>query len=81
MYTELEKFLTNEKVECVKISPDNRKIKVYRGRYEAPLGELMADFIYHQTKPFWKRKYYHKHLTKIYKDMLNAIIISFINKT
>jgi len=37
------------------------------------LGDLMEDFIKHQSKPFWKRNYYHIYLSKIYKDMLNKI--------
>jgi UDP-glucose 4-epimerase len=44
--------------------------------YTADLGDLLNDFIEHKTKPFWKRKYYHKHLTKLYLQMLNKVSIT-----
>lgn len=75
MYKELEKFKTGKKVEGIGVLPDGQEIKIYHDEYVANLGDLMEDFIKHQTKPFWLKKYYHDHLTKIYKDMLNKIEI------
>jgi hypothetical protein len=75
MYKELEKLATGKKVEGIGVLPDKQEIKIYHDEYVANLGDLMEDFIKHQTKPFWKKKYYHNHLTKIYKDMLNKIEI------
>lgn len=75
MYKELEKFATGKKVEGIGVLPDKQEIEIYHDEYIANLGDLMEDFIEHQTKSFWKRKYYHDHLTKIYKGMLNKIEI------
>lgn len=76
MYKELEKFATGKKIEGVGTLPYKQEINIYYDEYVVNLGDLMEDFIKHKTKPFWKRKYYHNHLTKIYKDMLNKIKIS-----
>jgi hypothetical protein len=75
MYKELEKYATGNKLEGVNKLPDGQEIKIYYDEYVANLGDLMEDFIKHQNKPFWKRKYYHEHLTQIYKDMLNKVKI------
>lgn len=75
MYKELEKFAAGKKIEGIGVLLNKQKIKIYYNEYVANLGDLMEDFIKHQSKPFWKRKYYHNHLTKIYKDMLNKIEI------
>lgn len=77
MYRELEKFVTGNKIDSVGVLPDKQEIKIKLNEYSADLGDLIDDFIKHQTKPFWKRKYYHNHLTKIYKKMLNQITISY----
>lgn len=44
-----------------------------KDEYNAGLGDLMNDLIEHKSKPFWKRKYYHKHLTELYLQMLNQV--------
>ena len=75
MYKELEKFATGEKVEGIGVLPDKQEIKIHYDEYMVNLVDLMEDFIKHQTKPFWKKKYYHNHLTKLYKDILNKIQI------
>jgi len=75
MYKELEKFATGKKVEGIGVLPDKQEIKIYYDEYVANLGDLMEDFIKHQSKSKWRRNYYHDHLTKIYKDMLNNIEI------
>lgn len=75
MYKELEKFATGKKVKGISVLPDGQEVKIYYDEYVANLGDLMEDFIKHQAKPFWKKKYYHNHLTKLYKDMLNKIEI------
>jgi hypothetical protein len=73
MYKELEKYKIDEKVRTTGVYSDGRETIIYLDGYEAGLGDLVEDFIEHKTKPFWKRKYYHNHLTKIYKAWLNEI--------
>lgn len=73
MYKELKKFATGEKSDGIVVLTDKQEIKVTYDKYQANLGDLIDDFIEHKTKPFWKRKHYHGHLTRIYKDMLNKI--------
>jgi len=75
MYKELEKFATGKKIEGIGVLPNKQEIKIQYNEYVANLGDLIDDFIKHQTKSKWKRKYYHDHLTKIYKDMLNKITV------
>ena len=78
MYKELEKYNTGirvprtYKVECNGYSGE---ITSQELRYSANLGNLIEDFINHKNKPWYKRKYYHEHLTKIYKDWLNEVSI------
>ena len=76
MYKELKKFATGKKKDGIGVLPDKKEIKITYDEYQANLGDLIGDFIEHKTKPLWKRNYYHKHLTKIYKDMLNKITIN-----
>ena len=76
MYKELKKFATGNKLNGIGILPNKQKIKIIHDEYKANLGDLIEDFIKHKNKPFWKRKYYHNHLTKIYKDILNKITIT-----
>lgn len=75
MYKELKKYKTGNKKKAIGVYSDKREVEIMLDEYVAPLGDLMEDFIEHQTKPFWKRKYYHSHLTKLYKEMLNTIDI------
>ena len=75
MYKELKKFKTGKKIDSILVFTDKQEIKIKLDEYEANLGDLMNDFIEHKNKPFWKRKYYHNHLTSIYKDMLNKITV------
>jgi len=63
MYKELEKYKTGG------------QINKHYDEYKADLGDLLNDFIKHKSKPFWKRNYYHNHLTDIYIDMLNKFTI------
>lgn len=76
MYKELKKFATGKKLDGIGVLPDKQEIKITYDKYQANLGDLIDDFINHKTKPFRKRKYYHNHLTKIYKDMLNGITLT-----
>ena len=73
MYKELEKFKTGKKIPTIYKFPDNTCCTINDNEYIAGLGDLINDFIEHKTKPFWKRKYYHKHLTELYLQMLNKI--------
>lgn len=75
MYKELEKYSKQEKGKTKGVFPDGQEIEIYLDKYEAKLGDLMEDYINHISIPKWKRKYYHSHLTKIYKDMLNSVVI------
>ena len=75
MYKELKKFATGDKIEGIGVLPDKQEVKIYYNEYVANLGDLMEDFIKHQTKTFRKKKYYHNHLTNIYKDILNKISV------
>ena len=76
MYKELEKYKTGKKVKTIYQLPNNSSCVKYDREYIAELGDLMNDFIEHKTKPFWKRKYYHNHLTELYLQMLNKISIA-----
>ncbi len=49
----------------------------YQDEYRIPLGDLLNDIINHKRKPFWRRKYYHKHLTEIYTKILNQFTILY----
>jgi chemotaxis methyl-accepting protein methylase len=75
MYKELKKFATSKKIDSVGVLPNGTNFKITLDEYQAELGDLIEDFIKHKTKPFYKRKHYDSHLTKIYKDMLNQITI------
>ena len=75
MYKELEKYKTGEKIDADGILANKQKVIIKLDVYKANLGDLMQDFIKHQTKPWWRRKYYHNHLTKLYLCMLNHIEI------
>lgn len=77
MYKELEKYRTGKKVPTIcNVINNGGSLTVNLDEYTADLGDLLNDFIEHKTKPFWKRKYYHKHLTKLYLQMLNKISIT-----
>lgn len=69
MYEELKKYQTGNKVDKEFTS------KVSFDEYAIPLGDLITDFIKHQTTPRRKRKSYYDHLTEIYIDTLNEIKI------
>lgn len=77
MYKELNKYKTGKKIngQARKIKLDGTIMLVEHkyDEYHFTLGELMQDFIKHQTKPFWRRKFYHSHLTKIYRRVLDEI--------
>ena len=78
MYKEIEKYKTGGIVKGsgVIVNMDNRKIEIDLDEYDFPLGDLIMDFHKHMSKPRWRRKYYHKNLTKIYKDALNYITLT-----
>jgi len=77
MYKELEKYKTGNKVsQDFKVIGTETKVTLSYDEYTADLGDLLNDFIEHKTKPFWKRKYYHKHLTELYLQMLNKVSIT-----
>ena len=73
MYKELDKYKTGNKVDTIGVLPNKQEVTIPLNEYNAPLGELLEDFIIHTKKSKWQRKYYHNHLSKIYKDMLNKI--------
>jgi hypothetical protein len=75
MYKELEKYKTGKKVQTIYQLPNNSNYGMYENEYIAGLGDLMNDFIEHKKKPFWKKKYYHNHLTELYLQMLNKVNI------
>lgn len=77
MYKELKKYATGNKIDGIGVLPDKQEKKITLDEFSVELGDLIEDFIYHKTKPRWKRKYYHNHLTKIYKDMLNFTTIKY----
>lgn len=76
MYKELEKYKTGGQINKYRIDYGTSQI-IPLDEYKADLGDLLNDFIEHKTKPFWRRKYYHKHLTEMYLDMLNQLTISY----
>lgn len=69
------KFLSHNFIVGIGVLPDKQEIEIKLDEYVANLGDLMNDFIDHKNKPFWKRRYYHNHLTKLYIEMLNQIQI------
>ena len=76
MYKELDKYKTYTKATFSGSLPDEKKIEIKLDQYNFKLGELMADFIAHNNKPFWRRKSYHNRLNKVYIDVLNSIEIA-----
>ena len=77
MYKELEKYKTGNKVpQDFKVIGTETKVTISYDEYTTDLGDLLNDFIEHKTKPFWKSKYYHKHLTELYLQMLNKVSIT-----
>ena len=80
MYKELEKYRTNRTKNIIGVLPDKKKANVSTNVFSAKLGDLMEDFIKHQTKPRWRRKYYHDDLTRIYIDTLNLIETDIVFK-
>ena len=77
MYKELEKYRTGNKTDMDGILPDGQIIKIKGDEYIFKLGDVMSDFIKHQNKPRWKRKYYHDHLTSLYIKILNEVNIKY----
>jgi len=75
MYKELNKYKTNKKITCIGVMPDKAEVDIKLDEYNFKMGDLMVDFIAHNKLPFWKRKYYHNHLNKIYVDVLNNLEI------
>ncbi len=74
MYKELDKYKTGKKEKRTFVFPDKQTSEFYVDIYNFPLGELIHDFIEHEKKPRWKRRYYHTHLTEMYKEILNNTI-------
>lgn len=77
MYKELEKYKTGNKVDAIGVLPNKREVPIKQDEYIAGLGDLIQDFIKHESKPYWKRKYYHEHLTELYLKMLNEIQVPY----
>ena len=75
MYRELDKYKTGKKVNGIGVLPDKQEMTIKYDQYEFGLGNLMNDFINHKSKPFWKRKNYHNHLTELYIEFLNSVNI------
>jgi hypothetical protein len=76
MYKELEKYKTG------RVQPDytlgtseGNCFTIKSEEYKIPLGSILNDFIEHKNKPFWKRKYYHNHLTELYIKFLNQLTL------
>lgn len=78
MYKELNKYRTGLKIDVtgtiVNIKGHPKK-DIKLNEYKAQLGDLLHDYIKHINKPFWRRKYYHNHLTSLYRRWLNQITI------
>lgn len=83
MYKELDKYKTGNKI------PKDVKIKcseysscpdvtctIETDEYCFEMGSLLNDFLEHKNKSFFKRKYYHDHLTDIYVRVLNQITLT-----
>jgi len=79
MYKEIEKYRTGKKVKGtgVIVNMDNREIELDLDEYKFLLGDLIMDFHKHMSKPRWRRNFYHKRLTKIYKGALNSISLTY----
>lgn len=78
MYKELEKYKTGKKITqkdfdfYLKIGEEIIELD----RYDFKLGDIIHDFTKHVNKSRWRRKSNHKHLTKIYLDILNKITLT-----
>lgn len=75
MYKELEKYKTGDKIKTIGVLPDGQETKIFLDEYAVNLGDLINDFVEHKNKSWWKRKYYHNHLTELYIKMMNKIEI------
>lgn len=73
MYPELEKYKTGKKINVTGVLPNGSEVPLEMDEYAYGLGDMINDFIDHKKKPWWKRHYHHKHLTKLYIKMLNKI--------
>ena len=80
MYKELNKYKTKNERPCnfaeIHLNPNNTIFTYQESEYVAGFGDLINDFIEHKNKPFWRRKYNHNHMTKLYIQMLNEITIT-----
>lgn len=78
MYKEIEKYKTGKVIENKLSILDNYgTITIKENEYKAPFGDIINDLIEHKQKPFWRRKYYHNHLTELYLKFLNQV--SFVH--
>ena len=80
MYKEIEKYKTCRIIPTTYYltTDTTNTIIINSDEYKANYGDLINDYLNHKNKPFYKRKYYHKHLTEIYIKMLNVFSIKFI---
>ena len=80
MYKELDKYKTGNKipkeVNLTKAGCTDITWTIETDEYKFEMGSLLNDFIEHKNKSFFKRKYYHDHLTDIYVKVLNQIILT-----
>jgi len=80
MYKEIEKYKTGDKTNMTSNFTLNGTVVKYPtelDEYDFELGDLLFDFSKHINKPWWRRKYYHKHLTKTYLSILNQVWITY----
>lgn len=76
MVLEFEKWKTGKKVKGkadLVSTQGSKEIDWEYDMYEAPLGDLITDYINHINKPWWKRKYNHNFITKKYLEWLNNV--------
>ena len=76
MYKELEKYKTGKKVKTIGVLPNKQEVDINLEEYSFAVGDLVEDLIQHNKIYFWKKKYYHNHLRRIYVDTLNEIKIN-----
>lgn len=72
-YDELRKYLTGKMIEVPTITNGRREGIGLFPEYLIPIGSLINDFIEHNNKFWWQRKWYHKRLTEIYIQILNNL--------
>ncbi len=77
-YKEISKYKTGKKIPtiCTIVNSD-ATCTINLDEHRFPLGDLINDFIKHESKPFWKKDYGHKDITELYIKILNQLAFTY----